>query len=243
MTDSVTRLDGKGARLERPGRRVVAGTFFGAFIEGALLFAAAGRLDLPRAWLFVAVSFVAMFGNIAIVARANPELVNHRGRWKKKRDAKRGDRALVVLYGLSGFYLLPAVMGLDVGRYGWSHLGPWSAVVGTTALLGGSVLLTWAMLVNPHFEVTVRIQTDRDHRVVSTGPYAFVRHPGYVGASLWALGSPLIVGSAFGLIPAGLAVAVLVFRTRREDRTLQAELPGYAQYAQRVKSRLLPGIW
>jgi protein-S-isoprenylcysteine O-methyltransferase Ste14 len=99
------------------------------------------------------------------------------------------------------------------------------------------------MLVNAHFEVTVRIQTDRHHQVVTTGPYAFVRHPGYVGASLWALGSPLIVGSAWGLIPAGLTVLLLILRTWLEDKTLCAELPGYADYAQRVRSRLLPGLW
>ena len=96
------------------------------------------------------------------------------------------------------------------------------------------------MLTNPHFEATVRIQTDRSHRVVTTGPYAIVRHPGYVGASLWVLGSPLIVGSAYGLIPAGITVGLLVLRTYLEDKTLHAELPGYVEYAQRVRYRLIP---
>jgi len=134
-------------------------------------------------------------------------------------------------------------MGLDVGRYRWSNLGLWATVLGLVIFSCGWILLTWAMLVNPHFETTVRIQTDRHHRVVTTGPYTIVRHPGYVGASLWALGSPLIVGSAYGLIPAGLTVLLLVLRTYLEDRTLQAELPGYAEYAKQVRYRLLPGIW
>jgi protein-S-isoprenylcysteine O-methyltransferase Ste14 len=132
---------------------------------------------------------------------------------------------------------------LDVGRYHGSNLGPWATVLGTLIFSFGWILVTWAMLVNTHFEVTVRIQTDRNHRVVTTGPYAIVRHPGYTGASLWVLGSPLVVGSLYGLIPAALTILLVVIRTRREDRTLQAELPGYADYAQRVKSRLLPGIW
>lgn len=243
MVDQGEPAECERTRLEGPGIAVVVGTFFGAFIEGALLFGSAGRIDMPRAWLFLVLSFIGMFGQIAIVAVVNPELVNHRGRWKKKRDVKPGDKALVTTYGLLGFYVLPAVIGLDVGRYGWSSLGSWAAVAGTVLFIAGTVVLTWAMLVNTHFEPVVRIQHDRNHRVVTAGPYGIVRHPGYVGASLWALGTPLIVGSAFGLVPAALAVAMLVIRTCLEDKTLQAELPGYAEYATRTKHRLLPGIW
>ena len=234
---------GDGNRLRKPGIVVLVGSFFGAFIQGALLFAAAGRLDLPRAWLFVAISFVWMFGNGVALAIANPELLNQRGAWKKKKDAKAWDRKLLPLYGLAGFYAIPIVAGLDVGRYHWSNLGLWATVSGTVLLSLGWALVTWAMLVNTHFETTVRIQTDRHHRVVTAGPYAIVRHPGYIGAGLWALGSPLIAGSAFGLIPAGLTVLLLILRTYLEDRTLRAELSGYVEYAQQVRYRLLPGIW
>jgi protein-S-isoprenylcysteine O-methyltransferase Ste14 len=236
-------VDRDKAKLEGSGIGVLSGTFFGVFIEAALLFGAAGRLDLPRAWLFLMLSLVCLFGQIAIVAVANPELVNHRGRWKKKRDAKSWDKVLVRVYGLLGFFVLPVVIGLEVGRYGWSSLGAWGVAVGTVLFAVGTVVLAWAMLVNTHFETVVRIQHDRNHQVVTAGPYRIVRHPGYVGASLWALAAPLIVGSAYGLVPAALAVAVLVIRTSLEDKTLQAELPGYQQYAQKTKSRLLPGIW
>ncbi len=243
MMNAATGTESGRGRLGKPGIGVLVGTFLGAFVEGALLFAAAGRLDLPRAWLFLVVSFIGMFGGVVPVAITDPELVNHRGRWKQKKDTKPGDRTLLILYGVFAFYILPVVMGLDVGRYGWSQLGLWAGVVGTLLFLVGSAVLTWAMLVNTHFEVTVRIQTDRHHEVITTGPYAFIRHPGYAGVALWALGAPLIVGSIFGLLPAGLAVAVLVIRTGREDSILHAELPGYAEYAQRVPYRLLPGIW
>lgn len=243
MTDTATGTESGRGRLGGPGMGVLAGTFLGPFIEGALLFSAAGRLDLPRAWVFLIVSFVGMFGGIVPVALANPELVNHRGQWKKKKDTKPWDKMLLTLYGVFAFYILPVVIGLDVGRYRWSHLGLWAGILGTLLFLVGSVVLTWAMLVNTHFEATVRIQTDRNHKVVTTGPYAFIRHPGYAGVALWALGTPLIVGSIFGLLPAGLAVAVLVIRTHREDRILRTELPGYAEYAQRVPHRLLAGLW
>ena len=232
-----------GPRLQTPGIVVLVGTFLGAFVEGALLFASAGTTALPRAWFFVAVSFVGMFGQIAIVAIKNPELVNHRGQWKKKKDAKPWDKTLLSLYGLLAFYVAPIVMGLDLGRYHWSALGLWSTVLGTAMFALGTVILTWAMLVNTHFETIVRIQKDRDHRVVTAGPYGIVRHPGYVGASLWALAGPLIVGSLIGLIPAALAVLVLVIRTSLEDKTLQRELTGYAAYARQVPHRLLPGLW
>jgi protein-S-isoprenylcysteine O-methyltransferase Ste14 len=230
-------------QLRGPGIGVLVGTFLGLPLEGLLLFASAGTVDLPRGWLFLGLSLVGMGGGTLLVGLHNPGLLNHRGQWKKKKDAKRWDKALLTVYGVFGFYALPVVMGLDVGRYRWSHLGTWAAVVGTLLFAVGSVVITWAMLVNTHFETVVRIQTDRRHQVVTAGPYALVRHPGYVGASLWALGTPLIVGSAYGLIPAGLAVLTLVVRTALEDRTLGAELPGYAQYATQTKHRLLPRIW
>jgi protein-S-isoprenylcysteine O-methyltransferase Ste14 len=219
------------------------GTALAPFMEGLLLFAAAGTLALPRAWLYVAVSFAGMFGNAAIVAVANPELMNRRGSWKKRKDTRPWDKRLLMTYGLFGFYVLPAVAGLDVGRHPRLSLGAWAAVVGTLLFGFGSVLLTWAMLVNTHFEATVRIQTDRNHRVITTGPYAVVRHPGYLGASLWLLGSPLILGSDLALIPAAIAIAALVARTCLEDHMLRHELPGYAEYTRQVRYRLLPYLW
>jgi protein-S-isoprenylcysteine O-methyltransferase Ste14 len=243
MIDPSALAETKKAGLRGPGIGVLVGTFLGPFIEGALLFAAAGTVSLPRAWLFLAVSMVGMFGGIVPVAVVNPELVNHRGQWKKKKDTKPWDKALLSTYGILGFYVVPVVIGLDVGRYHWSSLGTWAAVVGTLMFAVGSVVLTWSMLVNTHFEATVRIQTDRGHKVVTTGPYAFVRHPGYVGAALWPLAASLIVGSAYGLIPAAAAVLVLVIRTHLEDNVLRTELPGYADYARKTKYRLLPGLW
>jgi protein-S-isoprenylcysteine O-methyltransferase Ste14 len=103
--------------------------------------------------------------------------------------------------------------------------------------------VTWAEAVNKFFEVTVRIQTDRGQKVIDTGPYAIVRHPGYVGGILFCVGTALCLGSVWALIPAGLASFLLVLRTRWEDQTLQAELPGYQEYTERVRYRLLPGVW
>jgi protein-S-isoprenylcysteine O-methyltransferase Ste14 len=114
---------------------------------------------------------------------------------------------------------------------------------GYVLFLTGVGILTWAQSVNKFFEKTVRIQTDRGHKVVDTGPYAIVRHPGYVGFMLFFVGGALCLGSLWALIPAGFASSLLVLRTRWEDRTLQAELPGYKEYAQRVHCKLIPGVW
>jgi len=230
-------------RLRGPGWNLLSKSALGVGIQVVLLFAAAGRADLPRLWLLAGMTFAWVAINAVCVAVANPELLNQRGLWRRKTDTKPWDRKLLKLYGVLGFYLMPLVISLDLGRRHWSSLGPWSIVVGTAMSSLGLLLVTWAMLVNPHFEVTVRIQADRDHKVVAAGPYAMVRHPGYLGAILWLLSSPLIAGSVLGMVPGGLAGFVFLLRAAREDRALQAELPGYADYARRVRFRLLPGIW
>jgi protein-S-isoprenylcysteine O-methyltransferase Ste14 len=110
-------------------------------------------------------------------------------------------------------------------------------------LIPGIGIVTWAQVVNRFFEPSVRIQTDRGHTVIDSGPYAFVRHPGYIGACLLFVGIALALGSSWSLIPAGLTCAMLILRTRWEDQTLQAELAGYEEYTKKVRFRLIPGVW
>jgi protein-S-isoprenylcysteine O-methyltransferase Ste14 len=104
-------------------------------------------------------------------------------------------------------------------------------------------IVTWAEAVNKFFEPTVRIQTDRGQTVIDSAPYATVRHPGYVGGLLFAVGTALGLGSLWALIPAGIACLLLILRTQWEDQTLQAELPGYREYTERVRYKLIPGVW
>ena len=228
-------------KLQQPGKNVLIGTFLSPIIQGILLFISAGTIAIPRAWFLLIISLIGMFGQIAFVAARNPELVNHRGLWKKKKDTKSWDKIIVPGWGVLS-YMTFIVIGLDI-RFDGANLGLWSAVVGTALFVFSVAVLTSAMLVNTHFEATVRIQTDRNHKVITTGPYKFIRHPGYVGASLWALSAPLIVGSVYGLIPAGMGVLLLIIRTALEDRTLQRELTGYSEYARQVHYRLIPGLW
>jgi protein-S-isoprenylcysteine O-methyltransferase Ste14 len=135
------------------------------------------------------------------------------------------------------------VAALDDGRFHWLPLPWWVCVLGYALLIIGMLGVTWAESVNKFFERTVRIQTDRGHHVIDSGPYAIVRHPGYVFISILLVSTPLALGSLWALIPAVLACLVLIVRTVLEDRTLREELAGYEKYAQRVRYRLIPGVW
>jgi protein-S-isoprenylcysteine O-methyltransferase Ste14 len=135
------------------------------------------------------------------------------------------------------------VAAMDSGRFHWSSLPWWTCGIGYVLLLAGMGIATRAAAVNKFFEPTVRLQTDRGHHVIDKGPYAFVRHPGYLGGLFTLIGIAFSLSSLWALVPAGLASLVVVLRTHWEDQTLQTELVGYQEYTQRVRHKLIPGIW
>jgi protein-S-isoprenylcysteine O-methyltransferase Ste14 len=192
-----------------------------------------------KGWVFVGVCL----GTLAVAGlclwRVNPEVVAARTRFHQ--GTTRWDRILLCFF-LPVVYAVFGVAALDNVRLHWAPVSWWVCGVGYVPFLVGVGIVTWAEAVNRFFEWTVRIQTDRGHRVIDAGPYAVVRHPGYVGFMLFFAGSALCLGSLGALIPAGLASALLL-RTRWEDQTLQAELPGYKEYAQRVRYKLIPRVW
>lgn len=209
-------------------------------ILAVLLFVPACRVTWIRGWLFLLVFTVLMAAGIFYFRRVNPEMFAVRSRVHP--GTKRWDRVVIGLLFLA-ILAIPPVAGLDDGRFHWSRMSPWVVGLGYILLVAGMVLTAWAETVNPFFEPGVRIQTERGHHVIDTGPYAIIRHPGYFAALLLFAGFALSLGSWWALIPAGLASLLLVLRTVWEDRTLHAELPGYAAYAQRVRFRLIPGMW
>jgi protein-S-isoprenylcysteine O-methyltransferase Ste14 len=211
---------------------------FGSF--AAVLFWPAGTFAWTAGWVHYGIIVATLFGNYFYLRRVNPAVIVHR--MQLGRGTKRWDQVWLAVFTLL-FLALYIVAGFDAVRYQWSSMPVWLWPPGLVCWLAGNALLTWAMGVNPFFEKTVRIQTDRGHRVIDTGPYAFVRHPGYLGFFGWLLSVPLMLGAAWALLPAALAILSVVVRTALEDRTLREELDGYAAYAHRVRYRLIPGIW
>jgi protein-S-isoprenylcysteine O-methyltransferase Ste14 len=203
--------------------------------------AAAGRFDLPRAWIYFIALFVCFVTTTILIARFNPELLIHR--LKKHSGTKTWDQVLMRLTNLFGVYFPIIIAGLDTGRYQWSSIDPRFMILGLVLLFAGNSLTAWAMVKNTHFEPVVRIQGDRSHQVVSDGPYRFVRHPGYLGGLLFYFSTPLILGSAYAFIPAAIGTVLITLRTALEDRTLRKELSGYHQFAEHTRYRLLPLIW
>ncbi|MGC4118109.1 MAG: isoprenylcysteine carboxylmethyltransferase family protein [Myxococcales bacterium] len=206
----------------------------------AVLALASGRLDWGRLWLLAGLQLGMMVVNLPIIATRNPELLQER--FQKREDTKPFDKVFAALMGLTLLATL-VVAGLDAGRYGWSRLPIQTVALGIALHALGDIPVVWALSTNKHLEATVRIQSDREHQVVTWGPYRHVRHPMYTGMLLMFSGWPLILGSAWAYLPLGAFAAVLVWRTSREDKTLQAELAGYAEYASRTRFRLVPHVW
>ena len=174
------------------------------------------------------------------VARKHPDVVNERG--KIARNAKSWDKVLMTIYTVMLFVLF-GVAGLDAGRFGWSTMPIAVQIVGYVAFVLSMIVTFWAMATNPFLSTIVRIQDDRGHYVVTTGPYRYVRHPMYAMMFLMWPGTALLLGSWWALLPAAVIVIIFVIRTALEDRTLQAELPGYVDYTQQTRYRLVPGVW
>jgi len=221
-------------------RRLVVSLLALPVYFGLFMFLPAGTWAWAKGWLFIGV----FLGTVAIVAlylwRVNPEVVIARTR--SPQGTKRWDKILLGFFFPAVYAIVP-VAALEDGRFQWLPVPLWVCGLGYVLFLVGMGILTWAEAVNKFFEVTVRIQTERGQKVIDTGPYAVVRHPGYVAGILFCVGIALCLGSVWALIPAGLASFLLILRTRWEDQTLQAELPGYKEYTGRVRYKLVPGLW
>jgi len=201
-----------------------------------------GQWDWWQAWAYAIASILAFSVSCLIVARKHPDLITERARFMQAKGTKSWDKILAPLLGL-GSILILVVAGLDE-YYGWSPA--FTLTLNLVALIGiilGYGFSSWALIENRFFSGTVRIQTERGHHVISTGPYRIVRHPGYAGGLLGYIFIPLLLDSVWAWIPAALLVVIMVIRTALEDKTLQTELPGYKEYAQKTRYRLLPGVW
>jgi protein-S-isoprenylcysteine O-methyltransferase Ste14 len=221
-------------------------------VLGAILFGSGGDWAWPRGWVFIvemAVSSVLIGGWLA---RHDPALFESRLSRPFQRDQMPWDR-LFLAGAMIAFVAWLVLMGLDGRRFGWSHApmpipGQW--IPGQWFETSGAVLIALCMILvwrvfryNSFAAPQVRIQADRGQRVISDGPYRIVRHPMYAAAILYFLGTPLLLGSWWGLLPVPLFVAGLGARAVGEERMLRHALPAYNDYARRVRFRLVPGVW
>jgi len=221
-------------------RWLLSVTLVGAILASGL-FLAAGELRWAAGWAYVLI-FAATQAAIALfVIRSNPELASERAQTRTAEIAP-WDRPLAGIVGLFGPLAILVVAGLDE-RFSWSQVTPSLQAIALVVVALGAGFSVWAMANNRFFYGRVRIEKERGHTVASSGPYRLVRHPGYLGAIVTDTLAALLLDSWWALLPALLTSAVIVLRTALEDRTLLQELDGYPEYAQRVRYRLLPGVW
>ena len=210
---------------------------------GLALFLAAGSVAWLWGWVLLAVLTAFLAAHPLILVRRNPELLAEREKGLRDNGVKEWDRWIAA--AASGVMPVASwvVAGLEF-RFHWTAPSPLvSHLSGLLSMLLGYCLFLWAMASNAFFAEGVRIQKERGHTVATSGPYRYVRHPGYLGAILAQLATPLLLGSCWAWIPSAASASLYVLRTYLEDRTLTQELQGYLEYGQRSRYRLLPGIW
>jgi protein-S-isoprenylcysteine O-methyltransferase Ste14 len=209
-------------------------------LQALILFAGSGNLSWIWAWVYLGVGLVSTAVNATFLFSRSPDTIAERGHPER---GKKWDKRLSGVWGIIQFLLLPLLAALDT-RYRWSaDVDMWFHVLGAFLFTLGLALFGWAMISNRFFSTTVRIQKERGHQVCRTGPYRYVRHPGYAGTIFQSLGIPILLGSIWGLALGLFAVALIVIRTALEDRLLAAELPGYSEYALETRFRLIPHVW
>ena len=196
-----------------------------------------------EAWAYALIGILGFIVSRFLAARRHPDLLAERSKFMQHEDTKPWDNILARLVGLGGAWI-PLFAGLDA-RYGWSGVdfGLTEEIIALVMIVAGFAFGSWALMENRFFSGVVRIQKERGHHVISTGPYAWVRHPGYAGALLNYWFTPILLDSLWTFVPVVFITVILVIRTSLEDRTLQKELPGYKEYAQKTRFRLLPGVW
>jgi protein-S-isoprenylcysteine O-methyltransferase Ste14 len=222
--------------------KAIATFFFALFIVFIPLIVS-GDIHWIEAWALAVLVLVVTIASRILAIRKNPDILQERASFMDAEGIKSWDKKIVPLLAFVVPAIIYVVFGLD-HRFSWSlPVSTFMKVAGFIALIFGYLLSTWAMVANRFFSSVVRIQKERGHVVCDTGPYQWVRHPGYLGGLISWVGIPLFVGSLWGYLPVLLIIILYILRTQLEDQTLQAELPGYQEFARQTRYRLLPGVW
>lgn len=223
-------------------RRFLRRTTLSLLFLGVILFGAAGTLNWPQAWIYLALSAAMSFGGGLWLARHDPALLAERLGSLVQREQKAWDKVFMVILIVLWVGWL-GLIGLDAKRYHWSDVPLGLQVAGVLLICLGSYLVWLTFRENSYAAPVIKIQKERGHQVVTTGPYAYVRHPMYAGALPILAGAPLLLGSWWGFAAAAGLVLLIGLRAVLEERTLRSELAGYTDYAARVRYRLVPHLW
>ena len=227
--------------LEISTAQVATRIALGFIAIGAAFFVPAGTLRWPEAWIYILTQFFFSTAMAAWLKKNNPDLLRER-LILVKRSAKDWDK---VILGISTVAFIPYILipGLDAVRYRWSEFPFHLKLVGFSGTLLSLKTVFCIMRVNTFLSRFAEIQKDRGHRVITEGPYHFIRHPMYAAIIVLIISIPLLLGSFWSLIPGGVMIVLIIIRTALEDRMLHAELKDYRSYADKVRYRLLPGLW
>jgi len=217
--------------------RMVFARVAGFFIVIALLFfLPAGTWNYWQAWMWLATIILLMLMTLGYLLKYDPALLERRMRMRERRG---GQQKIILVSGI--FLVLSFILpGFDI-RYGWSNMPAWFAILSNVIVIVGYLMVVWVFKTNTYTSRIVEVEAGQ--KVITTGPYAIVRHPMYVGAFLTYAITPLALGSYWAFIPGVMILPVLIFRILDEEKLLLRDLPGYQEYTQKVKYRLLPGVW
>lgn len=220
--------------------KIVIKFFALIFIFVAILFLSAGTLNWPEAWILLFFYFLFFGGSLILLRKNHPGLLEER--MSAKKGVKGWDRIIMGVYAII-LLMLFAVTGLDSIRYRWSEMPVGLKALGLSGFVISCVWILWIMKENSYLSKMVRIQKDRGQKVCTTGPYQYLRHPMYAGVILSVFSFPLCLGSFLALLPSLFIACLFILRASLEDKALLKELPGYQEYAKRVRFKMLPGVW
>ena len=232
-------LEGMPPQPDEPAWKLVRRAVIRTVLFIGILFGSARRIDWPRGWFFIALVIITLAAGVPVFQRENPRIL--RTRLQSMHGTRPFDQVIYAIL-MSSLLACLGVAGLDV-RFHWSSMPFEWTYLGVLLYIAGFIPIGLAVSTNPFVERTVRIQSERGHVAVTTGPYRVVRHPMYAGILLMTGSWPLLLGSIWSFVPWAVLAMTLLVRTVLEDRTLQRELPGYEEYTKRTRYRLIPEIW
>lgn len=228
-------------KLTKSGEKAFLAPISWIIITGLVFFLASGEINNLRVWIYIGIYAVGGLIIGILLKKKSPKLLNDRG--KMQEGTKQTDKYIILTYFFFAIIITPLIAGIDK-RFNLSDIIPFYYVyLGIVLYIISAIFSTWPMLHNPFFEGTIRIQKEKNHNVINTGPYKIVRHPGYLGMLLGSIALPLALGSVLAFIPLVIMIFLILIRTYYEDTTLQKELTGYSEYCKEVKYRLIPFIW